>query len=37
MRIFAIPKNDGIGFILPVAASEMKDDFFLNLLSHLAA
>ena len=31
----SLPKNEGIDIILPGMSKEMKDDFFLNLLSHL--
>jgi len=35
IRTFVTPKNDGIDIILPEVNKEMKDEFFLNLLSHL--
>ena len=35
IRIFVTPKNEGIDIILPGMSKEMKDEFFLNLLSHL--
>jgi len=34
IRIFVTPKNEGIGIILPEVDKEMKDGFFLSLLSH---
>ena len=35
IRIFVTPKNEGIDIILPGMSKEMKDELFLNLLSHL--
>jgi len=36
IRIFVLPKNEGIDFILPVVIEGIKADFFLNLLSHIS-